>query len=379
LETVDKTPSRDVYDPIEGVAVKKRVAVVGATGIAGQQFLVALDSHPWFEVAVLAASERSAGKTYAQAIRDPDTGARRWWCTEEPPESMLTLPVQNAADLDLSGIDFVFSAVESDVARVLEPQYAATTPVISNASAFRYADDVPILVPGVNLDHAGLLDVQRRRRSWKGFITPLANCTTIGLVIALKPLYDAFGVTRCLMTSMQGVSGAGRSPGVVALDIVDNVIPYIHGEEEKVAKETRKILGRLVEGGIAPAAFPVSATCTRAAVVEGHTESVALSTERPCTVEEAKQVMREFGQELAKAALPSAPRRLIVVHDDPFRPQPRLDRDVEGGMVTSVGRVRVDPAIDNGLKLMLVSHNTKMGAAKGAVLVAEYLLYAGRL
>jgi aspartate-semialdehyde dehydrogenase len=359
--------------------VKKKVAVVGATGIAGQQFLVALERHPWFEVAALAASERSAGKTYGEAIRDAATGARRWWCNEEPPAAMLSLTVQRAADLDLEGIDIVFSAVESDVAREIEPRYAATTPVISNASAFRYTDDVPILVPCVNWDHARLLQVQRQRRGWRGFITPLANCTTIGLVIALKPLHDAFGISRCLMTSMQGVSGAGRSPGVVALDIVDNVIPYIHGEEEKVAKETGKILGRLGEGGISPASFPVSATCTRAAVIEGHTESVFVSTDRPCTADEAKQAMRDFASDLAKRGLPSAPRQMIVVHDDPFRPQPRLDRDVDGGMATSVGRVRRDDALENGLKFVLVSHNTKMGAAKGAVLVAEYLASASYL
>ncbi|HVN87126.1 MAG TPA: aspartate-semialdehyde dehydrogenase [Candidatus Binatia bacterium] len=357
--------------------VKKRVAVVGATGIAGQQFLVALDHHPWFEVTALAASARSAGKRYGEAIRDAKTGARRWWCNEEPPAAVLDLPVQNAAELDLKGIDVVFSAVESDVARELEPRFAATTPVVSNASAFRYEDDVPILVPGVNGSHSGLLDLQRRRRGWKGFITPLPNCTTIGMVIALKPLYDAFGITRCLMTSMQGVSGAGRSPGVIALDIVDNIIPYIHGEEEKVAKETGKILGRLVEGGIDPAPFPVSATCTRAAVIEGHTESVTISTERHCSVEAAKATMREFGADFATLGFPSAPPRLIRVHDDPFRPQPRLDRDVDGGMVTSVGRLRPDHALENGLKFMLVSHNTKMGAAKGAVLVAEQLTAGG--
>jgi aspartate-semialdehyde dehydrogenase len=357
--------------------VKKKVAVVGATGIAGQQFLVALERHPWFELTALAASERSAGKRYGDAIRDPGSGARRWWCNEEPPESFLKLPMQRADALDLDGIDVVFSAVESDAAREIEPKYAATTPVISNASAFRYEEDVPILVPGVNPDHIGLLDLQRRRRGWRGFITPLPNCTTIGLVIALKPLYDAAGISRCVMTSMQGISGAGRSPGVVALDIVDNVIPFIQGEEEKVAKETGKILGRLVEGGIVPADFPVSATCTRAAVIEGHTESVTLSTERPCTVEAAKQAMREFGGEFAKLGLPSAPRHLITVHEDPYRPQPRLDRDVEGGMTTSVGRLRPDSAFENGLKFVLVSHNTKMGAAKGAVLIAEHLASAG--
>ena len=240
--------------------MKKRVAVVGATGIAGQQCLVALNRHPWFDVVMLAASERSAGKSYADAIRDTKSGARRWWCSEEPPIALMNLPVENAVQLNLAGIDVVFSAVESDVARELEPQYAKTTAVISNAAAFRYDEDVPILVPGVNLSHTGLIDIQRRRRDWRGFIAPLPNCTTMGMVITLKPLLDRFGIERVLMTSMQGISGAGRSPGVVALDIVDNIVPYIPNEEEKVSRETGKILGVMGEGGIRAAAFPVSAT-----------------------------------------------------------------------------------------------------------------------
>ena len=357
--------------------MKKRVAVVGATGIAGQQFLTALDRHPWFEVVLLAASERSAGKTYRTAIRDAKTGARRWWCTEEPPATLLDLPVENGDGLNVAGIDIVFSAVESDAARVLEPQYAKTTAVLSTASAFRYEDDVPILVPGVNLSHAAQIDLQRRRRQWRGFIAPLPNCTTMGMVITLKPLLDRFGVQRVVMTSMQGISGAGRSPGVEALDIVDNIIPYIVGEEEKVARETVKILGVMGEGGIAPAACPVSATCTRAAVTEGHTEAVAASLGTRCTPADVAAAFREFGADLAQLALPSAPQRLITVHDDPFRPQPRLDRDADGGMTTSVGRIREDQALDNGVKYLLVSHNTKMGAAKGAVLTAEYLATAG--
>ena len=181
------------------------------------------------------------------------------------------------------------------------------------------------------------------------------------------------------MTSMQGLSGAGRSPGVVALDILDNIIPYIPGEEEKVARETGKILGVLGEGGIAPAAFPVSATCTRAAVSEGHTEAVAVSLGRRAGPADVAAAFREFGSELARLALPSAPERMITVHDDPFRPQPRLDRDADGGMTTSVGRIRDDQALENGIKYLLVSHNTKMGAAKGAVLAAEYLATTGYL
>jgi aspartate-semialdehyde dehydrogenase len=353
--------------------MKKNVAVVGATGIAGQQFLAALDKHPWFNLVALAASERSAGKSYADALRDPKNGSRRWWCNEEPSAEALKLPVVNAADLDLKGIDIVFSAVESDAARELEPVYAERAAVLSTASAFRYENDVPILVPGVNLQHAALIEAQRRARGWKGFITPLPNCTTMGLVMTLKPLFDAFGIERVLMTSMQGISGAGRSPGVVALDIVDNIIPYIAGEEEKVARETVKILGTAVEGGIAPAPLAVSATCTRAAVLEGHTEAVFVSTREKCSVEDVRSAFDAFGKELDRYQLPSAPRRLITVHDDPYRPQPRLDRDADGGMTTSVGRIRADEALPNGIKYLLVSHNTKMGAAKGAVMVAEYL------
>ncbi|MFQ5665389.1 MAG: aspartate-semialdehyde dehydrogenase [Candidatus Binatia bacterium] len=357
--------------------MKKRVAVVGATGIAGQQCLVALARHPWFEVVMLAASERSAGKRYAEAIRDPATGAPRWWCGEAPPAEAMDLTVDHAEEVNLVGIDIVFSAVESDAARVLEPRYAQTTAVLSTASAFRYEDDVPILVPGVNLSHTALIDVQRRRHRWRGFIAPGPNCTTVGLVITLKPLLDRFGLQRVLMTSMQGVSGAGRSPGVAALDILDNIIPFIPGEEDKVARETVKVLGTMGEGAVTPANFPVSATCTRAAVTEGHTEAVAVSTTTACTPKDVSAAFREFGTELVRLALPSAPQRLITVHDAPFRPQPRLDRDADGGMTTSVGRIRIDGALENGIKYLLVSHNTKMGAAKGSVLTAECLVAAG--
>jgi len=357
--------------------MRKKVAVVGATGIAGQQFLAALDKHPWFELTALAASERSAGKTYAEAIRDPKSGARRWWCSEEPPQAALGLMVQDGQKFDASSVDVVFSAVESDAARELEPLYAKTTAVVSTASAFRYEDDVPIIVPGVNLEHSRLIDLQRQKRGWKGFVTPLPNCTTMGMVITLKPLLDAFGLERVFMTSMQGISGAGRSPGVVALDIVDNVIPYISGEEEKVARETGKILGVVGEGGIRPAPVKVSATCTRAAVLEGHTEAVVVSLQKPCTPAQAKEAMVSYGTELSALKLPTAPKQMIIVSDDPYRPQPRLDRDTDGGMATTVGRLRPDEAIENGLKYVLVSHNTKMGAAKGAVLVAEYLAVKG--
>jgi len=356
---------------------KLRVAIVGATGIAGQQFVDALRDHPWFETAVLAASERSAGKRYGDALRDPKTGALRWWCADAPPTAALDLPVIAGEQLDASGVDLVFSAVESDVAREHEPRWAAERPVISTASAYRYEEDVPLLIPGVNLAHCPLLRVQRSKRRWRGFIAPIPNCTTTGLAVALAPLHARYGVERVSVTSMQGISGAGRSPGVVALDIVDNVVPFIPGEEEKVARETRKILGTLGEGGIASAPLVVSATCTRAAVLEGHTEAVSVSLAAACSPADAAATLRAWDGGVGE--LPSAPRRLITVLDDPFRPQPRLDRDADGGMTTSVGRLRPDELWPHGLRFVLVSHNTKMGAAKGAVLLAEALRRDGYL
>lgn len=351
----------------------KKAAVVGATGIVGQQFLVALSKHPWFEVAGLAASERSAGKKYGEALRDQNTGALRWYVGEEPPAEHLDIVVEDAAKIDPSKFDLIFTAVESDQAAVLEPKFAVETPVVSTASAFRYEEDVPIIIPGVNSDHTSLIDIQKKRRRWSGFITPIPNCTTTGMVISLKPIYEAFGLESVIMTSMQAVSGAGRSPGVVALDITDNLIPFIPKEEEKVQKETRKILGSMGKSRIEPAEFKVSCTCTRVNVLEGHTESVFASTEKACSVEDVKKAMQRYAGVLSKEGLPSAPREMIVVQEDPFRPQPRLDRDAYGGMATTVGRIRKDEVLRNGVKYVLVSHNTKMGAAKGAVLVAEIL------
>lgn len=357
---------------------KKKVAVIGATGVAGQQFLASLPGHPFFEVAALAASERSAGKTYKDALTDA-SGAFRWYCQEPLDPAFAKMKVEDASKLDASKVDVIFTAVESDAAKELEPRYAKTTPVVSTASAFRYEDDVPIFIPGVNLDHDRLIPVQRKNRGWKGFVTPVPNCTTTGLAMTLKPLHEAFGVLQVIMTSMQACSGAGRSPGVIGLDIMDNVIPYIPKEEEKVEKETQKILGAIVGESIAPAPFPVSATCTRVPVLEAHTEAVYVSLKKHATVDEVKEVLRRFGGDFVAMKFPSCPPHLIDVSEDPFRPQPRLDRDREGGMVTSVGRVRADHALPNGIKYMLVSHNTKMGAAKGGMLVAEYLVHQGHI
>ena len=357
---------------------KFKTAVLGATGVAGQQFLASLAGHPFFEVVALAASARSAGKTYAQAITT-EGGALQWFCSEPLLAQFSQMTVGDASQLEPEGLDVVFAAVESDAARELEPRFARTVPVISTASAFRYEEDVPIFIPGVNLDHAGLLAAQKKNRGWRGFITPVPNCTVMGLAMTLKPLHEAFGVKQVLMTSLQACSGAGRSPGVMSLDIVDNVIPYIPKEEEKVQREAKKILGRLLGERIEPAAFPVSVTCTRVPVLEGHTEAVYVALDRPASLEEVKATLREFGAKFTALKHPSAPERLIEVTDDPFRPQPRRDRDAQDGMVTTVGRVRLDPVLENGIKYVLVSHNTKMGAAKGALLVAEHLAHAGHI
>lgn len=356
---------------------KLPVAVVGATGVAGQQFLASLANHPRFELVAVAASSRSAGKRYGEAIRD-DKGATQWFCQEKLDPGFAKLVVQDGSRLALDGLAAVFSAVDGDTAKVLEAQYAQHVPVVSAASAYRYDDDVPILIPPVNAGHAALLDVQREQRGWRGFITPIPNCTTTGLAITLAPLAQAFGIEQVLMTSMQAVSGAGRGPGVVALDIVDNVVPYIPKEEEKVERETRKILGSFGGGAIAPHDVGVSCTCTRVAVLDGHTEAVHVKLRKCPPIDEVKAALREWRGDPAANGLPSSPDRWIDVSDEPFRPQPRLDRDAGGGMVTSVGRVREERVL-GGVKYVLVSHNTKMGAARGALLVAELLVAQGRI
>ncbi len=352
------------------------VAIVGATGIVGQQFVVALQEHPWFRISSLAASEKSAGKTYEAALKDPNTNALRWFCSEDAKGSVLGMTVHEASTLDLSEVDIVFTALDSDHAKTVEPAYARTRPVVSTASAFRYEDDVPVLVPGVNFEHARLVHTQRKNRGWNGFITPIPNCTTTGLVVSLKPIHEDFGIETVTVTSMQAVSGAGRSPGVLSLDVTDNVIPFIPGEEEKVQTETLKILGSETRERISPATFKVSCTCTRVDVLEGHTEAVFVSTRKPCDPGAVADSMRRFGRE-TRLDLPSAPKELLLVKEDPFRPQPRLDRDMHGGMAVTVGRIRQDSAREHGVKYVLVSHNTKLGAAKGAVLVAEYLVKSG--
>lgn len=357
--------------------MKKRVAVIGVTGAVGQEFVLALNNHPWFEVKQIAASERSAKKKFVEAIRDPNSGILRWHLREPIPEYVKDMIIESVDDIKPENLDLVFSSVESEAARDIESKFAQDLPVISTSAAYRYEADVPILIPGINDDHVALLDQQKKNRGWKGFVAPLPNCTTTGLAITMKPLLDKFGAQKIIMTSMQAMSGAGRSPGVSALDITDNIIPYIPKEEDKVRLETGKILGKLIDGKIDPAKMKVSCTCTRVPVIDGHTETVFVEMTSHTDPESVKKAMQEFSSKISVTGLPSAPKDYLMVHEDPTRPQPRLDREINDGMTTVVGRIREDTVFDNGIKYVLFSHNEKMGSAKGAVLLAEMLYKKG--
>ena len=359
--------------------MKKKVAIIGVTGSVGQEFVLSLENHPWFEVTQIAASERSAGKKYAEAIRDPNSGIVSWEVHGEIPEYIKEMTVKNIDEINASQLDLVFSAVESGAARDIETKFAKDLPVISTSSAYRYEEDVPILIPGINDEQAELLEEQKKNRNWKGWVAPLPNCTTTGLAITLKPLYEKYGVKKVMMTSMQAISGAGRSPGLSAMNITDNIIPYIPKEEGKVRRETRKILGKLKNGKIEDADIKVSCTCTRVPVIDGHTESVFVETNKDIDPDKAKELYSESNKNISVAGLPSAPEEYYAFHEDPTRPQPRIERDVGGGMTTTIGRVEKEELFDHGLKYMLFSHNKKMGSAKGAVLLAEMLYKKGKI
>jgi aspartate-semialdehyde dehydrogenase len=350
-----------------------KAALIGATGAVGQEFAVALNKHPWFELVQIASSPRSAGKKYIDALRDKDSGVLKWHNKEQVPDYIRDMIVSRVEDVDPRKFDLIFTALESDDAKTIEPNFAASVPVISTAAAFRYEKDVPILIPGINDSHAELLNIQRKTRGWKGFIAPLPNCTTTGLTITLKPIMKEFEIEGIFMTSMQALSGAGRSPGVIALDIMDNVIPYIPKEEEKVQVETKKILGELDSDSIIPAQIRVSCTCTRVPVLDGHTETVFVGTRKPTEPEQVKDAMTRFSRDISIQKLPSSPKDYIIVHDDPTRPQPRVDREINDGMTTVVGRLRKDTVFENGIKYVLLSHNERMGSARGAILLAELL------
>jgi len=351
--------------------MKKKVAIIGVTGAVGQEFVLSLNDHPWFEVTQIAASERSAGKKYIDAIRD-DSGIIAWDVGGEIPDYIKNMQVLPIDEVKVAELDLIFSAVESQAARDIETKLAKDLPVISTSSAYRYEEDVPILIPGINDEQAELLEIQKKNRNWKGWVAPLPNCTTTGLVITLKPLLDKYGAKKVLMTSMQAISGGGKT-GVSAMGITDNIIPYIPKEEDKVRKETRKILGKLKDGKIEDADIRVSCTCTRVPVIDGHTESVFVETEKEIDPALAKDTYDAYNKEISVAGLPSAPEDYYAFHEDPTRPQPRMEREVGGGMTTTIGRVEKEELFDNGIKYMLFSHNKKMGSAKGAVLLAEML------
>jgi aspartate-semialdehyde dehydrogenase len=356
---------------------KKRVAIIGVTGAVGQEFVLSLDNHPWFQVTQIAASERSAGKKYTDAIRDP-SGIISWDVDGEIPEYIKEMEVKTVDGLDVSQLDLVFSAVESEAAKDIESKMAVDVPVVSTSSAYRYEEDVPILIPGINDEQIELLEIQKKNRNWKGWIAPLPNCTTTGLAITLKPLLEKYGAKKVLMTSMQAISGGGKS-GVSAMGITDNIIPYIPKEEGKVKLETRKILGKLENGKIKDADIRISCTCTRVPVIDGHTESVFVETTKEIDPQKAKEMYNQYNKDISVAGLPSAPEKYYAFHEDPTRPQPRMERSVGGGMTTTIGRVEKEELFENGLKYMLFSHNKKMGSAKGAVLLAEMLYKKGKI
>ncbi len=344
------------------------VAVLGAPGSVGQRFVQLLDGHPWFRVTALTGSPRSAGKRYGEGCH--------WVLSEAMPAwaARMTIAESDPAAL---GVSLVFSALPARAARELEPEFARSGALVcSNASAYRAEADVPVLLPEVNPEHVGLLTRQRRSRGWRGAIVTNPNCTSTGLTVTLKALDVNFGVSRAFAVSMQAVSGAGY-PGVPALDILDNVIPYIAGEEEKVQAETMKMLGRLEGEAVTPAELALSAHANRVPVSDGHTVCLSVGLESPAGVEAVVDALENYLAPAESRELPSAPRPVIAVRREADRPQPRLDRMTGGGMTTVVGRVRPDPLLD--FKMVILSHNTIRGAAGGSIYNAELLVSQGFL
>lgn len=367
------------------------VAVLGATGEVGQKFVINLQRHPWFELRALYASEKSAGKKYADALNYGRENSR-WFCKEAPGKKILDMTVRDLRNLRPEKNSLFFSALPSETALEIEGNIAKEKPAVSTASAYRYFDDSFVYLPGVNESHAGIIEQQQKGRGWKGFVVPQPNCTTIGLAMSLKPVYDEFGLECVTMASMQSVSGAGygdvrkwaeqrkvqRSDLPAGMEefsqsiFEGNVIPYIHGEEEKVKKETVKLLGEFSAGKIKHAGFKIACKCNRVPVLDGHTESVFIETKKTCSADELKEIWKNYRGEPQRLALPTAPRQPIIVMDEIDRPQPRFDAAIEGGMVAVIGGVEAN-AFDNGFQYTVLSHNTELGAAKGAVLAAEYL------
>jgi len=346
---------------------KLPVGILGATGIVGQRFIQMLEHHPWFEVAWMAASDRSEGKPYAEAAR--------WRLKTAIPEKVGKMTVAPAKPDGAPKI--IFAALDAGIARELEPQFAeAGCAVVSNSSALRMQADVPLVIPEVNSDHIRMIDKQAWRVKSGGFVVTNPNCSAIGLVLALAPLHRAFTLETVMAVTMQAVSGAGY-PGVASLDILANVIPYIKNEEEKMEEETQKLLGVLKGSKVEPALFAMSAQCNRVAVEDGHTESISIRLKKKAKPEEIIAAWNEFRAEPQQLRLPSAPDQPIVYMLAPDRPQPRFDCDLGAGMTTAVGRLRKCNVLD--WKFTVLSHNTIRGAAGAALLNAELLKAKGYL
>ena len=350
------------------MAEKIPVGVVGATGMVGQQFVRLLQHHPWFEITALTGSERSAGKPYGEACT--------WVVPGEMPLARRETIVQpTTPEIECR---VVFSALPGDVAGPIEEELAAAGfAVFSKAASHRMDPDVPLLLTEVNAGHLPLIHRQRRERGWhRGFIVTDPNCSTVALAMALKPLHDRFGVMEVMVTTMQALSGAGY-PGVSGLDLLDNVVPYIRNEEEKMETEPLKILGRLEGEQIRPAEFAISAQCNRVNVRDGHLEAISVRLSRKVSAEEIVEAWQTFQGLPQELGLPSAPDRPIIVRLEEDRPQPRLDRDAGEGMAVTVGRLRHCPLL--GWKFVALVHNTVRGAAGTSILDAELMRVQGYL
>jgi aspartate-semialdehyde dehydrogenase len=344
------------------------VGILGATGLVGQRLLERLAAHPWFEPVVLGASDRSVGRPYAEAAR--------WMLGGAPPRDAATRVVRPCEPAAFAECDLVLSGLDARVARDIEAEFVrAGHAVVSNSSAFRMDEDVPLLVPEVNAGHLSLLERQRARTGG-GFVVTNPNCSVTGLAVALAPLHRAFGVRRAFVATMQALSGAGLE-GPRGLEALDNVIPYIAGEEEKMERELGKILGGVEAGRALPAPLTLAAHCHRVPTLDGHLEAVSVELERRASPEQAAEAMRAFRGDTEGRGLPSAPDAPIVVRDEPDRPQTRLDRDTGGGMAVVVGRLRPCPVTT--LRFVVLSHNTVRGAAGGTLLNAELLAACGLL
>ncbi len=349
------------------MTAKIPVGILGATGIVGQRFVQMLEHHPWFEVAWLAASDRSEGRPYAEAAR--------WKLKTQIPANIADMKVSPATTQGAPKV--IFAALDASIAAEMEPRFAeAGCAVVTNSSALRMQKDVPLVIPEVNHEHIKLLECQAWRKKSSGFVVTNPNCSAIGLVLALAPLDKAFGLDTVMAVTMQAVSGAGY-PGVASLDILGNVIPYIAKEEEKMEEETRKLLGKLNGSGIAMGTFGMSAQCNRVAVEDGHTESVSVKLKKKAKPEEIVAAWNEFRSLPQEMRLPSAPEQPVIYVTASDRPQPRLDADRGSGMTTTVGRLRPCGVLD--WKFTVLSHNTIRGAAGAALLNAEVLKVQGYL